>query len=555
MAFLTNKWTKYFTRSYQHIKNEVLTTLWAKVPEMTDHTESNLFVKIVSIFSGIAEMLGYYIDNAAREFFIASARRYKSLVSMATLMDYRIMGCNPAEVLLTFTLDSVHGTDITIPPGVQVSDGSGIIFTTVQSIYVPAGDLTAVVQAQQYEAVINRLLAVSDGTESQRYTLGTNVVEGSVSIRVNSLTWTPQNTLGYSSSSSTHFVTSVDKNKNVYVRFGDDVNGKIPAASDVIEYDLFITEAENGNVDAGTINTVVSYLPLPVGRSMTVINDAPATNGTGVESIAELKKHIPLYVRTLGRAVTRQDHIDIAELASGVAAAGVEFECGKYADIYVVPDGGGIAGPVLLSSVETWFEDKKILGMRVRAFPAGEVIIEFEIVVRVRPGFIAANVSNAVRDALIEELSYLNQEIKGNVQIGDMYQLIEAVDGVQSSTIIKFTPKPYARPLSTSTIQLNWDRSISAASVSTIAWRIIMLTPTTFQLFKAGQYKGVYSVGVPVAYPELTFKVNAGGGGGYLANYSWEFYTYPYEGNILLQENSLPVANASNIFITTLGGK
>lgn len=40
-----------------------------KVPEITDHTESNLFVKIISIWAALVELLHYYIDNAEGSYF------------------------------------------------------------------------------------------------------------------------------------------------------------------------------------------------------------------------------------------------------------------------------------------------------------------------------------------------------------------------------------------------------------------------------------------------------------------------------------------------------
>jgi len=59
MGFLTQSWVKYIDRSYQQIKQNTITNMQAKVPEITDHTEGNIFVKMISIWSGISEMLGY----------------------------------------------------------------------------------------------------------------------------------------------------------------------------------------------------------------------------------------------------------------------------------------------------------------------------------------------------------------------------------------------------------------------------------------------------------------------------------------------------------------
>ena len=85
-----NTWVSYIDRTYQQIKDKVLTLLNSKVPEMTDNTEQNLFVKLLSIWSGIAEMLGYNIDQSARESHISSARLYQSMILLAEQYDYRV---------------------------------------------------------------------------------------------------------------------------------------------------------------------------------------------------------------------------------------------------------------------------------------------------------------------------------------------------------------------------------------------------------------------------------------------------------------------------------
>lgn len=66
---LENPWIGYTDRTFQQIKDNVLTKFQNLVPEITDHTESNTWVKGISIWAGVTEMLGYYIDNRARGFF------------------------------------------------------------------------------------------------------------------------------------------------------------------------------------------------------------------------------------------------------------------------------------------------------------------------------------------------------------------------------------------------------------------------------------------------------------------------------------------------------
>ena len=53
MGFLTNIWTRYTDRTADATKDNVLTNMQAEVPEITDHSLMNLFVKIEKIASWI----------------------------------------------------------------------------------------------------------------------------------------------------------------------------------------------------------------------------------------------------------------------------------------------------------------------------------------------------------------------------------------------------------------------------------------------------------------------------------------------------------------------
>jgi hypothetical protein len=550
MGFLSNKWVSYVQRSYAQIKTSVVTDNATRVPELTDHTESNIFIKMLDIWSGIAEMLGYYIDNMGREAFIDSCRRYSSAVAISKLMDYRIKGCTPATAEVTFVLNAPAPSNFTIPAGTKVGAGA-IYFYTTSNLNITTGQTEGTVTAEEAETLSAVSLGASNGAESQTIILGGNIVDGSVAIQVNSLAWTGQETLGYSKPSDEHFVSSVDKDKNVIVRFGDDVNGKIPANGDPITADVKITQGENGNVDAFAIDTIVTSLTLPVGVTLTVENRERASGGGGVEALSSLKRRIPLYVRTLLRAVTTSDHIAIAELYSGVELAGVDYNCGKNVNVFIVPTGGGIATSTLCNNVKTWFADKKMVATNVNVEPAGEARIILKIDVEVLSNYRRTVVEPLVRANLLNFLSYQQQKIKGQVQVSDIYEIVDGTTGVNYSRIRRMSVRPYARPINGTTTVLNWARDVINTAAETVKWKIIMTSGTTFQLYRNNFYKGAYNTGTLYQVNEIEFNITAAS---YVLNDAWEFYTYPYSGTVVLAENSLPVSLTSDIDLVVTGG-
>ena len=109
-----NKWVGYLDRTYQQIKSSVLSKLSIYLPEMTDHTESNPFIIEVDVWAGLTEHLNYYIDNSARESFLATARLYSSMAKIAKFSKYRLRGVIASSVTLTFTLSDLLSTNYVI---------------------------------------------------------------------------------------------------------------------------------------------------------------------------------------------------------------------------------------------------------------------------------------------------------------------------------------------------------------------------------------------------------------------------------------------------------
>lgn len=547
---LNNEWIGYIDRTYQQIKDGVLTGLQSLVPEMTDHTESNIFVKMVSIWGGLLEMLGYYVDNAAREAHLSTARLYWTGIKIARMYDYRVHGHIASSGDVTFILSGAAPSPVTIPAGTELQTADGILFYTTVSAVIGTGQTEVTVGVQQYYTEPTGIF-VSNGAPNQEYALTGNVMDGSVEVTVNALAWSGQQTLGYSVPTDEHFVQSVNENKAVVIKFGDGVNGKIPPATQTIAPNFKLTLGADGNVGAFEIDTINSAITLPPSYTITVENRIRTSGGGGVETLDALKRRIPKSIRTLLRAVTEQDFQDLAELNAGVEKAGIIFSCGKGVDLYIVPDGGGIAGSPLIASTQAWMENYRLLLVGITTYAAGEVRLLLEIDLIVLRQYTQSVVVANVVTALTNFLSVANQEISGEVYLSDLYQTIENVAGVSKSVIRIMKPLPFAR-ITNGTNTLTWTRDITTASNSTQVWKIKFVSPTTYELIKGNSFVAVYTTGVLITQPEIVFTVTPAA---YNIGDEFEFYTYPYFGEILdITEPSLVVSLAGDITINASGG-
>ena len=547
-----NKWVGYITRTYQQIKERVLNTLQNFVPEITDHTDTNIFVRMISVWSGIAEMLNYYIDNSAREAYPSQVRLYSNMVLLTQTFDYQISLNSPASLNIVFEIENTVIADTIIPQGTIVS-GTDFDFTfaTSQTLIIPAGSLSGEVGASQTINIFNTSIGISDGSINQSFTIIDNKIayEG-ISVRVDGVTWEEQFTLAYSKYDDLHFVVTLDEDSNIIILFGDAINGKIPDNASNIEIDYKSTEGVLGNeVYVNSITDIDSSVTLPSGvGNLTCYNSIEASGGGGIETLEQLRYRIPRSIRTLRRAVTRQDYIDIAELYPGVLKAALLFECGNPIYLFIVPLGGGQASVSLLNAVDTWFEDKKIITMFITSKPTGKMKVSLEVDVTAQKGYQNSIIQSSVIETLTNFLSWENQDIKSSVFVSDLYQEIEAIDGVKNSNITKINIIPFPRILQGSN-ELIFTIVLNDNNLQSDRWTVKMLSALMYQLYKNDLYVNNYNVGDTVTTDEAEFIIT----GSYFVGDTCIFKTYSNmlaTGKIDLEEYSVPIAELITVSVT-----
>ena len=555
MAFLTNIWSRYTDRTADQMKDNVVTNLQSQVPEITDHSESNLFIKLVNMFTGLLEGLNYNIDNVGRESHMDSARLYSNVVRLSRSWDYRISSQQAAQVQLTISYISTSVLAFpgaTIPSGSIVQTANGIQFVTVEPLVITSGSFSTAkgqVSATNVIAIPYTSLGTSDGTANQILIVNDKISGFTATIRVGGIDiYESVETFAYSLATDKHFIQTVNEDGEVIIKFGDGTNGIVPTLSDSLEIQYNQTNGIDGNVLGQTIVQIVGGFPVVSNYTVSVTNLEAAVAGTEVESAVSIKQNVARLFRTRNRAVTELDFVDIAILEPQVENAGVIFECGKTVNVYIVPIGGGLAPPSLLADVEAWFNDnRRIITHRIRAFTAGEIHIKGTIDVTAKSGFDLNQVQTNVENAWLGYFASTNQQISGTVRIGDIYEAVEAAEGVDYSVITLLNAEPYARAIGITNTVLDWDVITNTTSTTQVNWSILIVGASTYQLLKDSNFVGTFTIGVQVVQPEITFTVNSSS---YSNGDKWTFVSYPYGGNsILLDEPSIPVSDLTDLIL------
>nr|UWG76075.1 MAG: baseplate J-like protein [Bacteriophage sp.] len=455
---ITNKWLNPYQRSYQQIKAKLVESLMGLKDKdgqklITDYSEGNILIIILSLFAAIAEVLHYYVDNMARETFLSTARRYDSVVKHGALVDYHARAAIAAtvDVILSrsITGNSI-GAKLTIPQGTLFTDQSGNSWLSARDVTWYSNVTTCRVPIIQHEkyttsALNNMVIPTGDRVQLNLGTLpnGKYYEHGSMSLQIGGESWVLVETFAKSKPTDKHFMVSVDESLNPYIMFGDGTFGKKPAAGAKITNVVFyLTNGSQGNVKSNTITSVPSIISSSI-TDATVSNAYDAGGGSNYENFTMLKEHIPLSVKTLGVAITKEDFESLAMLVDGVNKAKADYECGRKLTVYISPDGGAVASSELISRVYNLLSQRAPMTTWLKVKSAGKVQIILEMDVTGKKSYKTAEIQTQILTALYNAYSPEQAEIGGSVRVSDIYALIDNLSTVDYLHLTKFYIKPW----------------------------------------------------------------------------------------------------------------
>ncbi len=550
---MTSSWVKYVDRNFLSIKSSLINRLRTAVPELTDYSPSNLLIIIIDMFSGVAEMLNYYIDITARELFLPTARRFSSVLKMAQLAGYLGKARVPAQATVEFTLASgqVAPTSFTIISGLVLTSSGNVEWVLTRNVVFREGFFKAIGYVSQFTQVKGYTLGVSEGSPNQSYLLPQDYAHNSVDLSVGTEYWGRVDALGFYGPSDKVFIVGIKPDGGVYVQFGDGVNGMIPQDSLTIKTDYKSTLGVSGEVAENKIQTIpIPPESLPPGVTLSVTNPGRSFGARNIEGIEEVRKSIPISLRTLDRAVTRQDYIDVATQAPGVRSAVLEFNCGLGVRFYIVPFGGGVPNQAFLDEVKAFIENKSIASIPITTLPSGETRIKIEMNITGRYRISATTIQSKVLQALESMYSPSDTYINQSIRTSDIIAKVDNLPEVDYLSLVYIYGVPYLRPSNLS-LELDYNITILPNLSQEATWGLVYVESTTsFTLFRNGSQ---VAMGLGVGSHNnlgsvLNLEIGSIPSGINNADY-WDFKTYPYNKDILLSDYTIPVIKPSDVIL------
>lgn len=419
----------YSDKDFASIRLRLQKLIGSVFPGWTDFNVANFGDILLELFAWAGDVLTFTQDNNARESRLVTATQRKNILNLAKMLDYAPHGATAATAIEQFTLGSVPLGDVTYPKGTKITTANitaPVSFQLLSDLVIHAGTNPPTATATVENSAFETDTFSSTGLPDQTFTLSFSpFLEGSPQVTATDGAYTEVDNFLDSTSTDRHFVVSVNQNGVATLLFGDGINGSIPSGSITVDYKT--GGGSIGQVEQNTIVNLAGSFTDNLGNTVrtTVTNPAKSDGGTDAETNAAIKVNAPASLRATTRSVSKEDFEIHALEVPGVARAlmttsnedpGVQENSGV---LYVVPTGGGVAGPTLLAAVLTMVTVTypSTLTFRVTTQTPAYLAVNVFLRIKKQPGVSGAQVAVNLRKTLASFFAITNADGSLNTQI------------------------------------------------------------------------------------------------------------------------------------------
>ena len=324
---LTN--VNYTNQDFWSMKSRLVDFIKERFADtFNDFVESDLAIMLIENWSFIADTLSFKIDQVANEIFIDTVTEVDNAFRLSTLVGFKPQPPIGARSFWSVSINNALETDLEIPTPVLIDFSTNEGSRTIElfaadsnnnprfsdSIYITAGQFinTSVVGvegrtiSQQFNGngSTNQSLSLSNGP----------VIWNSVRVYVDGMPW---NQVDYFTDSQPRreFRIEYDSEYNAYVIFGNNRAGMIPSSGSVTNVTYRVGGGTAGHIVTGSIESQRHFLVPGFNFRATVTfrNYTRGEFGYSGDTIDDIKRKLPSWLRTQNRAVTGDDYETLSD--------------------------------------------------------------------------------------------------------------------------------------------------------------------------------------------------------------------------------------------------
>ena len=437
----------YSNKDYDSIKAAMLEELKRRLPEYTDTSENDFGIVLLELFASGVDVLSFYQDVMHNEAFITTAEQKESVLRWCKTLGYTPKTCTPARVKQIFIRPNKSNKDTLIPKGTVVKTRDNTIYYETESdAIIPKnclgnekdseGNYIYLVDLVQGSSVQSEFVGRSDGAPSQSLKLAKNysIIDTlNVFTKVNNevTVWSRVDSFIDSTVSDCHYVAERGINGETYIVFGDGSTGTIPPKDTPIYASYRVCSGSKGNV-APNMLTQCSDIN---GVWNTTNPSVPYELGSDDELIRDTKKLAPAYYRTMWRAVTYQDYVDLVKthFKQVIFASAVPDPTNKDKVIVSILSDGSVTLTKTINSITEFLDSRRIIGTDFEVANYQSKPINIQAVLLVKPEYLNTEVEVNVKNFLTKrfELGKIDfgEELSMSMLSAEVITSVEGVKG------------------------------------------------------------------------------------------------------------------------------
>ncbi|MFF0445266.1 baseplate J/gp47 family protein [Streptomyces sp. NPDC004609] len=449
----------YTNIGFDALRTAMLELARERLPEWTDQSENDLGVLLIELFAYAADLTLYYQTRIAANLLPETSDEPGALLQLLRLIGYEPLPPAPATVDLEIAFEESVGLPLTVPARTRFTlaepGRTQLTYETpadVQIKALPPADSDGLRRFHPLVAVEGLTVAdepvgVSDGSGNQVYPLEKRpVIQDSIVVTVSEpggpTRWTEVPTLAASTPADRHFMSRRDASGRAVIRFGDGVNGMAPPSADDVSPVRITAGYRIGGGPEGNVGPNLSFAPSwPTIKQ--AVNPKAAAGGTAAEDLDRARSLAPRLFRAQDRAVTLDDHIDLARRVPGVGKVRAVATSWNDITLYVAPT-GRVAQPseLLKRDLLAHFEQHRMASVNLSLVGPSPCDVYLGARIWAQPYFARSAVQRAVEDTIVSYLAFDNVDFGGRIYLSRVYDLLQELEQVLSLTVFKFGRDP-----------------------------------------------------------------------------------------------------------------
>lgn len=446
----------YTSKDFAGLSYSMLNYANTIMPDWNASSQGDFGVALLECFAYAGDILSYYGDRVGQEAYLPTATQRLSLLNIAQLLGYVVSNGAAAYGSVTFQTTN-PGPAVTIPVGTQVTGAFStiadqpVIYETTEVGTCPENGGTITLTVSQGQTYNQILVGTSTGgtntttaNPGQVFSIAqTGVIDDSVQVYVQSSTglqqWVFSQYLIDNSPTDQVFTTFTDAAGTTWIEFGDGLNGAIPNSGMAIYATYIIGVGSAGNCAAGSVGAIVTSLPglfIPTLGDGTTFNSTAMGGGADAESNDLIRASAPASFQTQYRAVSTSDYQNLVYNVPGVTAANAVSLHSTSVTLYVLGPSFQAPTTSLTNNILDYFSGRELAGVTLSVATPSLISIDVGstssyVTLQVQNNYMETAVTNAVLAAITNLFQPPNSQFGALITVGEVYQTIMAVAGVE----------------------------------------------------------------------------------------------------------------------------